>query len=60
MGRVDEIDVIDERYAPGSDRGSPNAGNTLFSKRVMAQIRSPLRVRTYRPVPWRTPAGARR
>ena len=30
----------------GSDRGSPNQGSTLFSKRVMAQIRSPARVRT--------------
>ena len=28
------------------DRGSPNQGSTLFSKRVMAQIRSPVRVRT--------------
>jgi hypothetical protein len=33
-------------YLLGSDRGSPNDGSTLFSKRVMAQIRSPLRVRT--------------
>jgi hypothetical protein len=31
---------------PGSDRGSPNHGSTLSSKRVMAQIRSPVRVRT--------------
>ena len=30
----------------GSDRGSPNHGSTLLSKRVMAQIRSPVRVRT--------------
>ena len=30
----------------GSDRGSPNDGSTLFSKRVMALIRSPVRVRT--------------
>src|SRR5215472_16846728 len=45
----------------GSDRGSPNHGSTLFSKRVRAQIRSPLRVRTKRPVPWRMPpVGARR
>jgi hypothetical protein len=35
----------------GSDRGSPNHGSTLLSKRVMAQIRSPVRVRTRRPVP---------
>src|SRR5215472_2601320 len=47
-------------YRLGSDRGSPNHGSTLLSKRVMAQIRSPVRVRTYRPVPWRMPVGARR
>jgi len=35
-------------------------GAGLFSKRVMAQIRSPVRVRTNRPVPWRMPVGARR
>ncbi len=34
------------RYRLGSERGSPKAGRTVFSKRVMAQIRSPLRVRT--------------
>jgi hypothetical protein len=34
------------RYRLGSDRGSPNDGSTLFSKRVMAQIRSPVSVRT--------------
>jgi hypothetical protein len=33
-------------YRVGSDRGSPNQGSTLLSKRVMAQIRSPVRVRT--------------
>jgi hypothetical protein len=33
-------------YRLGSDRGSPNHGSTLASKRVMAQIRSPARVRT--------------
>ncbi len=33
-------------YRFGSDRGSPNHGSTLLSKRVMAQIRSPVRVRT--------------
>jgi hypothetical protein len=33
-------------YRLGSDRGSPNHGSTLLSKRVMAQIRSPVRVRT--------------
>ena len=45
----------------GSNRGSPNHGSTLLSKRVMAEIRSPLSVRTRRPVPWRMPpVGARR
>jgi hypothetical protein len=43
-----------------SDRGSPNHGSTLASKRVMAQIRSPVRVSTNRPVPWRMPPGPRR
>jgi catechol 2,3-dioxygenase-like lactoylglutathione lyase family enzyme len=33
-------------YRLGRDRGSPNDGSTVFSKRVMAQIRSPVRVRT--------------
>ena len=33
-------------YGLGSDRGSPNHGRTLFSKRVMAQIRSPVKVST--------------
>ncbi len=47
-------------YRLGSDRGSPNQGSMLFSKRVKAQIRSPVRVRTNRPLPWRMPLGARR
>jgi hypothetical protein len=47
-------------YRLGSDRGSPKDGSTLFSKRVMALIQSPLRVSTYRPVPWRLPSGVRR
>jgi hypothetical protein len=33
-------------YGLGSERGSPNDGRTLFSKRVRPQIRSPVRVRT--------------
>ena len=33
---------------------------TLLSKRVIAQMRSPARVMTRRPVPWRMPVGARR
>jgi hypothetical protein len=33
-------------YRLGSDRGSPNHGSTMLSKRVMAQIRSPARVST--------------
>src|SRR5262249_39400656 len=48
-------------HQSGSDCGSPNQGSTLLSKRVMAPIRSPVRVRTKRPVPWRMPpVGARR
>ena len=47
-------------YRLGSERGSPNQGSTLLSKRVMAQIRPPVRVSTYRPVPCRMPLGARR
>jgi hypothetical protein len=33
-------------YRLGSERGSSNHGSTLLSKRVKAQIRSPVRVRT--------------
>jgi hypothetical protein len=33
-------------YRLGSDRGSPNHGSTLASKRVMPQIRPPARVST--------------
>jgi hypothetical protein len=33
-------------YGLRSERGSPNEGKTLFSKRVRVQIRSPVRVRT--------------
>src|ERR1035438_1998304 len=40
-----QIHRLDAGYELGSDRGSPNDGRTLFSKRVMAQIRSPARVR---------------
>ena len=47
-------------YRLGSDRGSPNHGSTLLSNRVTEQIRSPVRVRTSRPVPWRMPVEARR
>ena len=47
-------------YRLGSDLGSPNHGNTLLSKRVTEQIRSPVRLRTRRPVPWRMPVEARR
>jgi hypothetical protein len=49
-----------DRYRLGRDRGSPNDGSTLFSKRIMEQIRSPVRVRTNRPLPWRIPVEARR
>ena len=44
----------------GSDGGSPNRGSTLASNRIIALTRSPLRARTYRPVPRRTPTGALR
>jgi hypothetical protein len=47
-------------YRLGSDRGSQNHGNTLLSKRMTAQMRPQVRVRTKRPVPWRMPVGARR
>ena len=43
-----------------ADRGSPNHGSTVFSKRVMAQIRSPESVRTRSPTPCRLPSVARR
>src|SRR5215469_5013804 len=33
-------------HRAGSERGSPNHGSTLASKRVMPQIRSPARVST--------------
>src|SRR5215831_12584018 len=33
-------------YRLGSDRGSPNHGSTLATKRVMPQIRSPARLST--------------
>jgi hypothetical protein len=54
------ITPVFDAYRLGSDRGSPNHGSTLLSKRVNAQIRSPVRVRTNRPVPWRMPVEARR
>ena len=47
-------------YRLGSERGSPNHGSTLVSKRVTERIRSPVRVRTRRPVPCRMPVEARR
>ena len=47
-------------YRLGSERGSPNHGSTLASKRVMPQIRSPARVSTQKPVAWPMPAGPRR
>ena len=49
------------RGQPGSDRGRPNQGRTLLSKRVTAQTRWPVRVKTKRPAPWRMPPpGVRR
>ncbi len=57
MRRDDTSTSLHPGYRLGSDRGSPNAASTLLSKRVMAQIRSPARVRTYTPVPCRMPVG---
>jgi CubicO group peptidase (beta-lactamase class C family) len=42
-------------HQSGSECGSPNHASTLLSKRVMAPMRSPVSVRTTRPVPWRMP-----
>jgi hypothetical protein len=41
-----QIHRVDAGYRLGSDRGSPKDGSVLFSKRVMPQIRSPVRVST--------------
>jgi hypothetical protein len=41
-------------YQPGSDRGSPNHGNTPLSKRVISEIWSPASVRTKSPIAWKT------
>jgi len=41
----------------GRDRGRLNQGSTLFSKRVMAQIRWPAKVSTTKPVACRIPPG---
>jgi hypothetical protein len=46
-------------YRLGNDRGSPNHGRTVFSKRVIALISSPARVRTKRPTPWLMPVESR-
>jgi integrase len=40
----DSVPETETGYRLGIDRGSPNHGSTLFSKRVMAHIRSPVRV----------------
>ena len=47
-------------YRLGSDSGSPNHGNTLLSKRLVAQIRSPASVMVIRPVAGRVPDGTLR
>jgi hypothetical protein len=54
------VGCLDVGYRLGSDRGSPKHGSTLLSKWVIALMRRPLRVRTYRPVPWLMPSRARR
>jgi hypothetical protein len=43
----------------GEGPGRPNRGRTLVSKRVIAPIRSPDRVRTNRPEAWLLPSGPR-
>ena len=58
--RVRVICALVSCYRRGRDRGSPNHGSTLLSKWVIAQMRSPVRVRTMRPVPYRMPVGALR
>ena len=58
--RVAEVATRTVAGQSGSDRGSPNQPSTLLSKRVHAQIRSPARVSTMRPVPWRMPVELRR
>ena len=60
MAGAAHIHRLETGYRLGSDRGSPNHGSTLLSKRVMALIRSPVTARTYRPTPWLMPLGARR
>jgi hypothetical protein len=47
-------------HQSGRDFGSPNHGSTLLSKRVKAEIRSPVSVRTNKPVPCRMPPVAAR
>ena len=41
--------VVTRDGYPGSDRGSPNRGSTLVSKRVIVLTRSPARVSTISP-----------
>jgi hypothetical protein len=50
MVTVSAIELVRMVYmaiydSAGSDGGSPNHGSTLFSKRVMALMRSPVRER---------------
>jgi hypothetical protein len=53
-------DAREAGYRLGSERGSPNHGSTLASKRVMPQIWPPAMVSTQKAVAWRMPAGPRR
>ena len=52
--------VSDRDQRLGSVGGSPNDGSTWSSKRVIAQMRPPARVRTIRPTPRLAPVGVRR
>ena len=45
-GHIGEAERTRKLLSRGSDRGSPNHGSTVLSKRVMARIRSPARLRT--------------
>src|ERR1700674_5578734 len=48
---AEDSTFVDSGYGFGSDRGSPTHGSTVVSKRIVAEISSPARVRTKRPTP---------
>ena len=47
-------------YRAASESGNPKDASTVLSKRVMAQIRSPASVSTYKPTPCLSPPGVRK